>query len=425
MKLFGGKITKKAVRGDKASVMEGTRILRVDENKKRAASLSWAGEKKRAMIIVLWSAAAVLVLALLLSLYIGLTKNAPEAEHDASVSTENMETNDVTSAETENPVIILPLSPVLPAETAEPGMAEESAELIYGETDENLRNNNCYTFLLAGYDYKGINVDTIMVSKLDVAEGTLNVVSIPRDTLVNVSWDLKKINTVMAYEEGDPRRFINEISGIVGFPIDYYSFIDGYTVEKMIDAIGGVYYTVPRNMYYDDASLDLHIRVSAGHQWLSGNKVVQVLRFRGGNDGSGYANGELGRIETQQDFLRSLLCQFMDMGEIPNFEDFAEIFIENSTGNLDLDKLKLFVEELMKLDEQNIQFATLPGKNVGIRNTYYYEIDPLAWTELINKSLNPYSQEMALHNLDILMYDSAAGTVMSTSGEKIDLDSFY
>jgi hypothetical protein len=64
--------------------------------------------------------------------------------------------------------------------------------------EDTLRKPGTYTFLALGKDDAGLNTDTIMVGKLDTKNGTLDIVSIPRDTLVNVKWANKKINAIYA-----------------------------------------------------------------------------------------------------------------------------------------------------------------------------------------------------------------------------------
>ena len=59
------------------------------------------------------------------------------------------------------------------------------------------RRDGVYTFLLVGRDDGGGgNTDTIMVGRYDVKNATLDVLSIYRDTLVDVPWEIKKINSV-------------------------------------------------------------------------------------------------------------------------------------------------------------------------------------------------------------------------------------
>ena len=77
---------------------------------------------------------------------------------------------------------------------------------------------------------------------------------------------------------------------------------------ELVDAIGGVYFDVPRRMYYNDLSQHFKIDLQPGYQLLDGNGAMGVLRWRHNSDdsghilNSGYAMGDLGRIETQQPF---------------------------------------------------------------------------------------------------------------------------
>ena len=60
------------------------------------------------------------------------------------------------------------------------------------------RQQDVYTFLLVGNDDGNGNTDTIIVGRLDTVNHTMDFVSIPRDTLVNLDWNVRKINAVYA-----------------------------------------------------------------------------------------------------------------------------------------------------------------------------------------------------------------------------------
>lgn len=422
MKLFGGgkKSQHSAVRGEEPFSGDNWISIPVNGEKMETVVIRPERKKKSGLKRLLFGLGAVAVLALALVIGYVLWEQAPDQSGDGplSLSEENKEALD----DAEAPVIKLPI--------AEEGAESESVE-VPDETQpdpdeqENVRNTDCYTFVLAAYDQIGASTDTILVGRMDTKAGTLNVVSIPRDTLVNVSWGVKKINTVMVYEENDPQRFINELSGILGFTVDCYAFVDIRAVEKMVDAIGGVYYNVPRNMDYDDPTQDLHIHIPAGYQWLGGEEAVQVLRYRVGNDNTGYPNGDLGRINTQHDFLMSIASQMLSVGNIPNLSAALEIFEEYVNTNLNVNNIAFFVREFLKLDAENISFATAPGEGIGIRSGSYYELDVVAWTEMINEKLNPFNVEIGIHNLDVLSFNNSNGSAMSTTGEIIPYESFY
>ncbi len=422
MKLFGGgKRRQSAVRAQREDYGYIPEVFNADRMETVVIHSAHSRRRRRPLRGVLAVLAVIVVLAAAAVIGYGIWEKAPDINSDGPVSLSQPE-SDGPDQVSELPVIQLP---VPTTEVLEPEETEDVSQQAYNEMPQNIRNQDCYTFLLAAYDQIGASTDTILVGRMDVAEGTLNVVSIPRDTLVNVSWGVKKINTVMVYEEKDPERFINELNSILGFTVDCYAFVDIRAVEKLVDAIGGVYYTVPRNMDYDDPTQDLHIHIPTGYQWLSGKQAVQVLRYRVGNDNTGYPNGDLGRINTQHDFLMSIASQMLTLGNIPNIDKAIEIFEEYVVTNLETSNIAFFLREFMKMDPENIHFATLPGEGIGIRGGSYYEIDLVPWVEMINEYLNPFTLEIGSHNLDVLSWDENDGTVMSTTGEIIAFETFY
>lgn len=272
-----------------------------------------------------------------------------------------------------------------------------------------VRRDNCYTFLLAALDQIGANTDVIIAGRMDTAEGTLDLVNIPRDTLVNVSWNVKKVNTIYVAEGSDPERFVEKMAELLGFEVDCYAIVDIRAVEKLVDCIGGVYYNVPRNMDYDDPTQDFYVHIPAGYQWLGGEDAVKVLRYRVGSEGSGYANGDLGRIATQQDFLMSIASQMLTAGNIPNLPQAIEIFQQYVKTDLDSGNLAFFARQFLTMDREKISFSTLPGEGVGVLGGSYYAIDPDGWLEIVNTRLNPFTQDIKSENLNLLLYEKGKG----------------
>lgn len=83
---------------------------------------------------------------------------------------------------------------------------------------------------------------------------------------------------------------------------------------ELVDAIGGVYFDVPRRMYYNDLSQHFKIDLQPGYQLLDWQRCHGCARWRHNSDdsghilNSGYAMGDLGRIETQQAFLKEVVA---------------------------------------------------------------------------------------------------------------------
>ncbi|MFR3290684.1 MAG: LCP family protein [Lachnospiraceae bacterium] len=203
-----------------------------------------------------------------------------------------------------------------------------------------------YTFPVVGLDKAGYNTDTMMVGRIDTKNHEINVVSIPRDTMVNVSWSVKKVNTLYAADINSGGNGIDGLmdglKDILGFQIDCYAVVDLNAFVQLVDAIGGVDYNVPIDMNYYDPTQDLYISIPAGEQHLDGEEALKVVRFR-----SGYATADIGRIGTQQDFLMSVASQMLTLGNIPNLPTFIDIFVNNVDTNLSAENLAFFARQFL------------------------------------------------------------------------------
>ena len=286
-------------------------------------------------------------------------------------------------------------------------------------------NENMYTFLVVGVDQVGGNTDTMMVGRIDTENHTIDVVSLPRDTLMNVSWSVKKINTLYSADINSGGNgidgLLDGLKDILGFGIDCYAVVDLEAFVELVDAIGGVDYNVPVNMNYYDPTQDLYINIPAGEQHLTGEEALKVVRFR-----SGYASADIGRIGTQQDFLKSVASQMLTLGNIPNLPTFIDIFEEYVETNMSTANLAYFARQFLMCKSENINFHTLPG-NYGdsIKYLSYVSIYIDEWLEMVNSCLNPYDEPVTEANVNILTHSSSTGFYSTTGYVAGGVDSFY
>lgn len=260
------------------------------------------------------------------------------------------------------------------------------------------RKEDCYTFLVMGMDDGNGNTDTIMAVTFDVKGKHVSVISIPRDTLVDVPRTIKKINA--AYSVGGIEEVQKEVSGILGFPVDHYVTVNLRGFKALVDAVGGVDFEVPINMNYDDPTQNLHIHLNKGMQHLDGEKALQLVRFR-----SGYTNADIGRIETQQKFLKALAKKLISWDSVTKINQFVDIFAKNVKTDLDVGNLAYFGLAALDLDlTDGISMNTLPGDGQvtykGI--PYYYELYPRQVLDIINQSgANPYTEDLTPEDTNI------------------------
>ena len=264
------------------------------------------------------------------------------------------------------------------------------------------RKEHFFTILLGGLDDENGGSDTNLLVALDAENKTINVASLPRDTLLDVSWSVKKLNN--AYHHGGFSQTMSEVSRLLGIPVDYYVTVDLRAFVELVDEIGGVDFDIPVDMDYDDPYQDLKIHFEKGPRHLTGEEALQVVRWRQNNDGTGYATADIGRIDTQQAFLTAMAQQTLQLSNWDKIPGMAEIFQKWVDTDLKLSYLIWIGEQALNIGSEGLTFHTLPGDGSGYyTGGSYYVLDPEATLEMINTYFNPYKRELTMDDMHILV----------------------
>ena len=327
--------------------------------------------------------------------------------------------------------------PDLPDKNADADSGTQEEEIDWGEgtrprSDGERKSQDYYTVLILGRDTGGGgNTDTMLLASYDVTNQKATVMSIPRDTMVNVSWDIKRINSVYNYYGGGDRGIqylYKEIAQLVGFEPDYQVVVEWDAVGQIVDAMGDVWFDVPRNMNYDDPYQDLHIHQEKGYRLLTGDDAMQVLRYRHDNDMRyGYPDGDLGRIKTQQAFLTAMVDQLLQIKNVTKINQFIQVFQNNVETDLSFQNILWFAQQaiLGGLSMENVEFVTMPNRTASCWSRTYHNyqsyVVPSAneLLELVNTKLSPYTEVFTLSDLDIMSVNSD-GSISSSTGHVED-----
>ena len=287
-----------------------------------------------------------------------------------------------------------------------------------------------YTFLLVGRDTAGGgNTDTMLLLTYDTNEKTLRGLNLPRDTMVNVSTNSKRLNAVFNYNKGKDKAtqvekgmaaLKDQVANLTGITPNFYVIVEWEAIGELVDALGGVEFEVPFDMDYDDPYQDLHIHQKAGLRVLSGDDAMQVIRHRKNNDGS-HSNGDVGRLKIQQDFLKAVAKKCLQPATFLKIPALAEVFTKNVTTDLTVGNILAFAQLAYGMNpEEDVSFVTAPiGDSFLYRGAALITLDETKLLEILNGTMNPYHEEIEASDLQ-LVHRKSNGSFGVTNGTLAD-----
>ena len=255
-----------------------------------------------------------------------------------------------------------------------------SMDILVLGSDSRAGKNSGY-----GQDDGSSRSDTAMVVHLNKDHDRASVVSIPRDTVVNrpscagtadgkgagahgqsgrsdddqnegAAPQRAMFNS--AYQVGGPACAVKTVESLSGVRMDHYVEVDFDGFKKLINTLGGVKMTTTRSINDPES----HLRLPAGTHRLDGEQALGLVRTRHGvGDGS-----DLGRIQLQQSFVKSLLNQVNSIGLFSNpkrLYDLADTATSALTTDSDLDSVNSLTglaRTLKGVTSDDVQMTTLP-----------------------------------------------------------------
>lgn len=239
-----------------------------------------------------------------------------------------------------------------------------------------------------------IRTDVIIFVSVDLNNKVVNGISIPRDTYIHRKGfdgaEQRKINAI--YGDHGIRGIKKALSHILeGAPIHHYVMVDYEGVVNMVDAIGGVEVVVPFTMRYTDPTADppLNIYIEEGKQTLNGEKALDFLRYRKGNNSKeGYIDGDLGRIKAQQQFIQSFVKKALSY-RLPIV---VKKGFECVKTDIRLSDALSYATKAIGIKYEDFTIVTLPGsgefKSFGGKLLSYFIYDPFKTKELLEDIYN-------------------------------------
>ena len=232
-------------------------------------------------------------------------------------------------------------------------------------------NDSEWIVLLVGIDYQGDGylyglADVIRLARIDFINGTINMIGIPRDLLVDVpeqSLSVEgpiKINQAYLFGTKGMGHFSGSGYGAgslaeviqynFGISADHYGVINFDTFVKFIDAIGGIEVDLPQAVTDPEFG-----DYNAGKQWLSGDRALKLARIR-------TLYSDAFRVSNQTIIMRAVLDKMMTPSMILKVPGLLIRFKDAFLTDLSIEQLTtLGLCFLNKFDSNNLKTYTIPS----------------------------------------------------------------
>lgn len=246
-------------------------------------------------------------------------------------------------------------------------------------------------YLFVGFDSSPANTDVLCVASYDSEANTVRAVQIPRDTVIKQGDNYLKINSYYselisegATHQSALRSLSDMISELLGIEIDGYAAITPKGLSDFVDFLGGV--------YIDDndipSELEDCFEANDGRVFLDGENAVKFVRYR-----KEYIRGDLDRLDAQKIFIKSILNRIGERRELFSLLRFVsendEISFEGNKGR----SFSILLENIFKVNDADLQIATLPGKAEKHNGVWYYLVNKEKSIALISGYFPHYRYE--------------------------------
>lgn len=286
----------------------------------------------------------------------------------------------------------------LRAALVETDLANEPFYLLLMGTDGSSDRESSEEF--AGDQFRS---DSIMLTRIDPVGKKVTLVSVHRDTLVDMGeYGQNKLNA--AHALGGAALAVQTVSDLAGVPISHYAEINFDGFKDVVDALGGVEVDVP--MEIDDQDAGGHL--DAGPQTLNGDQALILCRARHAYDEFG--DGDSYRAANQRLVLAAIAKKLL-AADVATMASTVQALSQYVTTDLEITDIIGIAQAMQGLDPATDIYSGMEPTTSEYIGGIWYEInDTEAWKtmmERVDQGLPPTDQDVV---------DEASGTILASTG---------
>ena len=199
----------------------------------------------------------------------------------------------------------------------------------------NLNNKEPFSVLLLGIDtgddgrVEQGRSDTTIVATVNPRDKQTTLVSLARDTYVDIPGQGKQDKLNHAYAFGGASLAMDTVENYLNIPINHYVSINMAGLKELVNAVGGI--EVNNNLTFSQDGYDFTI----GKISLGGEQALSYSRMRYEDP-----NGDYGRQERQRKVIEGIVQKVLSLNSVSNYQEILTAVSDNMKTDLSFDDMK-------------------------------------------------------------------------------------
>ena len=199
----------------------------------------------------------------------------------------------------------------------------------------NLNNKEPFSVLLLGIDtgddgrVEQGRSDTTIVATVNPRDKQTTLVSLARDTYVDIPGQGKQDKLNHAYAFGGATLAMDTVENYLNIPINHYVSINMAGLKELVNAVGGI--EVNNNLTFSQDGYDFTI----GKISLDGEQALSYSRMRYEDP-----NGDYGRQERQRKVIEGIVQKVLSLNSVSNYQEILTAVSDNMKTDLSFDDMK-------------------------------------------------------------------------------------
>ncbi|WP_449260289.1 LCP family glycopolymer transferase [Enterococcus casseliflavus] len=203
------------------------------------------------------------------------------------------------------------------------------------ETPLDLNKQEPFTVLLLGIDTGDLGrtdqgrSDALMVATVNPSDGQTTIVSIPRDTYVEIVGRDTEDKINHAYAFGGAAMSMDTIQKYLDIPVDHYIAINMYGIKELVDAVGGVEVNNDFKFTNEGNTFDI------GKIKLNGEQASSYSRMRYDDP-----NGDYGRQARQRNIVAAVANKVLSLDGVSKYQEILNAIEGNMKTDMDFSTMQ-------------------------------------------------------------------------------------